>query len=95
MFTITSENAVRLTWRAQEVLLHDMFFAHALMTCTVDELKAFRSVLDKACYLRSNPMTDAEKEVHRGLKLTDRALRRQQEEKQNMPRRYRKVFKPK
>lgn len=84
-FTITSKEAVLLTWKAQECLSHDMFFAHALLSATEAELATLRGLIKRANTLRATKMDEDQEKVHRGVKLTDRMLRARQRPAQTPP----------
>lgn len=92
-FSITSEQAVRLTWQAQECLTHDIFFAQSLLSASREELETLRQIIKRANFLRANKLDESGEWIHRGIKLTDRALRRASEKAVNPSQRFRRTFK--
>lgn len=92
-FSITSEQAVKLTWQFQECLTHDIFFAQSLLSASASEIEALQRILKRANMLRGNKMDEGGKQIHRGIKLTDRALRRASDQAINPSQRFRRTFK--
>jgi len=91
-FVLTSQEAVSLTHKAQEALTHDIYFAQTLMTASPEHIEALRTLVFQANYLRANKMNESQEEIHRGIKLTDRAMRRSAKEGINPSSRFRRVF---
>jgi hypothetical protein len=91
-FTLTSEEAVKLTRSVQEALAHDIYFAQSLMTASLADIETLRRLIKNSNNLRSNRMDDFQKQVHRGVKLTERAIRSRHDENVNPSSRLRKLI---
>jgi hypothetical protein len=91
-FSLTSEEAVRLTRSVQEGLAHDIYFAQSLMTASLEDIETLRRLIRNSNKLMSNRMDDFQKQVHRGVKLTERAIRARDNRDVNPSSRFRKLI---
>jgi hypothetical protein len=76
----------------QEGLAHDIYFAQSLMTASLEDIETLRRLIRNSNKLMSNRMDDFQKQVHRGVKLTERAIRARDNRDVNPSSRFRKLI---
>ncbi len=75
-FTVNSEDAVNLMHKLMDSLGHDIYFAQSLMIADSTDLEALKKIIKAANTLRSNKMNQFQVITHRGVKLTEKSIRR-------------------
>lgn len=78
-FTISSEQALRLTSKAQNALVSDLWFATALMIADSQDIQAFIRIIDLANKVKAEQAPQARKHyrfIYEGLKMASRILRK-------------------
>ena len=73
---MTREDAWRLTYRLREEVSHEVFFAHVIFQSALPEdLEVLERLIRCTRSLRSESMSQNQKDVHYGMKVADRTMK--------------------